>query len=130
MVLKDFVVLTPFGRQQLYDLGISMRMKYGYLLKVCPMLYLYYVFSKLGHRTSPKRTPSLCSEQSPSTFINVCTCDSRSTRLARHRMLHSALNFAVGFFGLPLEGQYQQSILIEERGVRIQFLAYPACILF
>ncbi|KAG7088757.1 hypothetical protein E1B28_012723 [Marasmius oreades] len=26
-------VLTPFGRQQLYDLGISMRLKYGFLLQ-------------------------------------------------------------------------------------------------
>lgn len=27
-------ILTPFGRQQLYDLGVSMRMKYGFLLNV------------------------------------------------------------------------------------------------
>lgn len=39
-------------------------------------------------------------------------------------MLHSALNFAVGFFGLPLEGQYQQSILIEDRGVCSQLLSF------
>lgn len=26
-------VLTPFGRQQLFDLGVSMRMKYGSLLE-------------------------------------------------------------------------------------------------
>ncbi|KAJ8482596.1 hypothetical protein ONZ45_g14889 [Pleurotus djamor] len=26
-------ILTPFGRQQLYDLGVSMRLKYGYLLQ-------------------------------------------------------------------------------------------------
>jgi hypothetical protein len=29
------LVLTPFGRQQLYDLGVSTRMKYGFLLQVC-----------------------------------------------------------------------------------------------
>ena len=34
-------------------------------------------------------------------------------------MLNSALNFAVGFFGLPIEGQYQQSITIEELGVSV-----------
>ena len=33
-------------------------------------------------------------------------------------MLHSALNFAVGFFGLPIEGKYLQSVTIEEKGVR------------
>ena len=32
-------------------------------------------------------------------------------------MLSSAMNFALGFFGWPLEGQYQQSITIEESGV-------------
>lgn len=31
----SFQVLTPFGRQQLYDLGSSMRIKYGFLLQVC-----------------------------------------------------------------------------------------------
>jgi hypothetical protein len=28
-------------------------------------------------------------------------------------MLHSALNFATGFFGIPIEGKYLQSIMIE-----------------
>jgi len=32
-------------------------------------------------------------------------------------MLASALNFAIGFFGYPLEGKYQQSITIEAHGV-------------
>ena len=36
-------------------------------------------------------------------------------------MLKSALNFAIGFFGYPLEGQYQQSITIEADGVRLSF---------
>ena len=31
-------------------------------------------------------------------------------------MLHSALNFAVGFFGLPIEGQYLQSVTVEAKG--------------
>lgn len=34
-------------------------------------------------------------------------------------MLHSALNFAIGFFGLPIEGKYLQSVTIEENGVCI-----------
>ncbi len=37
----------------------------------------------------------------------------------RDRMLASALNFAIGFFGYPFEGQYQQSITIEAKGVRV-----------
>jgi hypothetical protein len=34
-------------------------------------------------------------------------------------MLASALNFAAGFFGIPFEGQYLQSVTIEAKGVRI-----------
>lgn len=34
-------------------------------------------------------------------------------------MLHSALNFAVGFFGLPIEGKYLQSVTIEADGVSL-----------
>jgi len=33
-------------------------------------------------------------------------------------MLASAMNFAIGFFGYPFDGQYQQSITIEDFGVR------------
>lgn len=35
-------------------------------------------------------------------------------------MLYSALNFAAGFFGIPYEGQYLQSVTIEANGVRQQ----------
>ncbi|KAG6810444.1 hypothetical protein H0H92_011838 [Tricholoma furcatifolium] len=35
---------------------------------------------------------------------------------SQDRMLHSALNFGIGFFGYPLEGKYQQSITIEADG--------------
>jgi hypothetical protein len=34
-------------------------------------------------------------------------------------MVSSALNFAIGFFGYPIEDKYQQSIIIEAPGVRI-----------
>jgi hypothetical protein len=37
--------------------------------------------------------------------------------VARDRMLASALNFAIGFFGYPFENQYQQLITIEHNGV-------------
>lgn len=36
-------------------------------------------------------------------------------------MLASALNFAIGFFGYPFDGQYEQSITIEATGVRERF---------
>ncbi|KAF5386547.1 hypothetical protein D9757_005881 [Collybiopsis confluens] len=74
-------ILTPFGRQQMFDLGVSMRLKYGYLL---------------NDFTETKTIPVF-----------------RTT--SKDRMVHSALNFALGFFGYPFEGQYQQSIVIEEK---------------
>lgn len=33
-------------------------------------------------------------------------------------MLASAQNFAAGFFGIPYEGQYLQSVTVEANGVR------------
>jgi len=35
---------------------------------------------------------------------------------SQDRMLKSALNFAAGFFGIPYEDQYHQSIVIEATG--------------
>ncbi|KAF8638870.1 hypothetical protein AX17_001926 [Amanita inopinata Kibby_2008] len=86
-------VLTPFGRQQLYDLGISMRLKYGFLLKNFTDANVIPVF----------RTES------------------------QDRMLSSALNFAIGFFGYPFEGQYQQSITIEATGFNNTLSPYKTC---
>ncbi|KAI0316795.1 phosphoglycerate mutase-like protein [Amylostereum chailletii] len=71
-------VLTPFGRQQLFDLGISMRLKYGFLLE-------NFTDSLPVFRTE-----------------------------SQDRMLYSALNFAGGFFGIPYEDKYLQSITIED----------------
>ncbi|KAJ7750418.1 phosphoglycerate mutase-like protein [Mycena maculata] len=86
-------VLTPFGRQQLFDLGISMRLKYGFLLK---------------NFTESNTIPVFRTE-------------------SQDRMLASALNFAIGFFGYPFEGQYQQSITIEERNFNNTLAPYKTC---
>jgi 3-deoxy-D-arabino-heptulosonate 7-phosphate (DAHP) synthase len=66
------------------DLGLSYRMKYGFLLK---------------NFTASNAIPVFRTE-------------------SQDRMLASAMNFAIGFFGWPLDGQYQQSITIEADGVR------------
>lgn len=42
-------------------------------------------------------------------------------------MLASALNFAIGFFGYPFEGQYQQSITIEADGVSRFLVSCSIC---
>lgn len=91
-------ILTPFGRQQLCkwyrpfavarphpspdDLGVSTRLRYGFLLQ----------------------------NFSASSTLPVFRTESQD------RMLSSALNFALGFFGHPLDGKYQQLITIEDHG--------------
>lgn len=77
-------LLTPFGRQQLYDLGISMRLKYGFLLSN---------YTDPASRIPP-RLPVFRTE-------------------SQDRMLYSAHNFALGFFGYPHMHQYHQLITIE-----------------
>ncbi|KAF9480866.1 phosphoglycerate mutase-like protein [Pholiota conissans] len=86
-------LLTPFGRQQLYDLGISTRMKYGFLLQ---------------NFTEQNTLPVFRTE-------------------SQDRMLASAMNFAIGFFGYPFEGQYQQSITIEAEGFNNTLAPYKTC---
>ncbi|KAF8607448.1 phosphoglycerate mutase-like protein [Ceratobasidium sp. AG-I] len=76
-------ILTPFGRHQLYDLGVSMRMRYGFLLQ---------------NFTETKTLPVFRTE-------------------SQDRMLQSAMNFALGFFGNPIENQYQQLIMLRNPGI-------------
>ncbi|KAI0273831.1 phosphoglycerate mutase-like protein [Gloeopeniophorella convolvens] len=84
-------VLTPFGRQQLFDLGISIRLKYGFLLK------------NFTDALPVFRTES------------------------QDRMLASALNFAAGFWGIPHEDKYLQSITIEDGGFNNTLAPYMTC---
>ncbi|EDR10844.1 phytase, partial [Laccaria bicolor S238N-H82] len=86
-------LLTPFGRQQLFDLGVSLRMKYGFLLQ---------------NFTESDTIPVFRTE-------------------SQDRMLASAMNFAIGFFGYPYEGQYQQSITIEADGFNNTLAPYKTC---
>lgn len=46
---------------------------------------------------------------------------------SQDRMLASALNFAIGFFGYPFDGQYQQSITIEADGFNNTLAPYKTC---
>ncbi|KAG1727933.1 histidine phosphatase superfamily [Suillus paluster] len=75
------------------DLGVSMRMRYGFLLKNFTETHSLPVF----------RTES------------------------QTRMLNSAQNFALGFFGYPLEGQYQQQIMIEAKRFNNTLAPYRSC---
>ncbi|KAG8911528.1 hypothetical protein FRC00_006334 [Tulasnella sp. 408] len=84
-------LLTPFGRQQMYDLGINLRIKYGFLL------------NNFTNALPVFRTES------------------------QDRMLHSAANFAIGFFGYPHEKQYLNSITYETPGVNNTLAPYMTC---
>ena len=42
--------------------------------------------------------------------------------LPRDRMWSSAMHFAIGFFGYPFEGQYEQSVTIEHDNVSLRSL--------
>ena len=46
---------------------------------------------------------------------------------SQDRMLASAQNFALGFFGYPFDGQYQQSITIEANGFNNTLAPYKTC---
>ncbi|KAF8330828.1 phosphoglycerate mutase-like protein [Cantharellus anzutake] len=86
-------LLTPFGRQQLFDLGAATRIKYGFLLQNFTEQAALPVF----------RTTS------------------------QDRMLYSALNFAIGFFGYPHQDQYLQSITIEAPSFNNTLAPYFTC---
>ncbi|KAG9313679.1 histidine phosphatase superfamily [Chiua virens] len=92
-VMMVYILLTPFGRQQLYDLGVAMRLKYGFLLEDFTLYDKLPVF----------RTES------------------------QNRMLASAVNFALGFFGWPLDGKYEQVITIEASGFNNTLAPYDTC---
>ncbi|KIO21315.1 hypothetical protein M407DRAFT_218939 [Tulasnella calospora MUT 4182] len=84
-------LLTPFGRQQMYDLGINLRIKYGFLL------------NNFTDALPVFRTES------------------------QDRMLYSAANFAIGFFGYPHEEQYLNSITYQTPGVNNTLAPYMTC---
>ncbi|KAH7104981.1 phosphoglycerate mutase-like protein [Auriculariales sp. MPI-PUGE-AT-0066] len=86
-------ILSPLGRQQMFDLGISLRMKYGFLLE---------------NSTAENALPVFRTE-------------------SQHRMLHSALNFAAGFFGVDDQDKYLQSITIEWSGHNNTLAPYMNC---
>ena len=91
-------VLTPFGRQQLFDLGVSMRLKYGFLLEP---------FTDPESHIAP-RLPIVRTE-------------------SQDRMLASATNFALGFFGWPLDGKVLMEVTVEEKGVNNTLAPYKTC---
>ena len=72
-----------------------------------------------ARRTLQNRIQSPCSGQNHSQFDVLCLMSTLVPEVVncRDRMLSSGLNFAIGFFGYPFEGKYQQSITIEADGV-------------
>ncbi|KAG8710111.1 hypothetical protein FRC08_017607 [Ceratobasidium sp. 394] len=86
-------VLTAFGRAQLYALGVSMRMRYGFLL---------------NNFTEANRLPVFRTE-------------------SMNRMRESTTNLALGFFGHPIENQYEQVIMVQDPKLNNTISPYDSC---
>ncbi|KAJ7122307.1 phosphoglycerate mutase-like protein [Mycena epipterygia] len=97
-------ILTPFGRSQLFDLGVGFRVKYGDLLKGFTGLPVF-------------RTTSQGALISPTILIPTDI-------LFWMRRLH----FAAGFFGVQTYQQdYNQLIIIEAPGFNSTLSPYETC---
>jgi hypothetical protein len=100
-----------------------MRLKYGFLLKVRTAQALclvfpspfFFVFTALHQNFTETNTLPVFRTESQCVLHLSILCN--EITLVRNRMLASAMNFAMGFFGYPFEDQYQQSITIEADGV-------------
>ncbi|QRV84599.1 histidine phosphatase family containing protein [Ceratobasidium sp. AG-Ba] len=86
-------VLTPFGRGQMYALGVSWRMRYGFLL---------------NNFTEANRLPIFRTE-------------------SMNRMLESTANLAFGFFGHPVEGQYETVVMVQNSKLNNTISPYDSC---
>lgn len=93
-------ILTPFGRAQLFNLGVSFRTKYGALLDAPPF--------PPTSKTSDANNDAI-DAAAPRRKLVFRT-------ESQDRMLKSSQNFAAGFFGIPFEEQYHQLVMIEWPG--------------
>jgi hypothetical protein len=132
-LLSHLAVLTPFGRQQLCEsfppvmfvmLSVNYsRPRYFHPFEiwifaqglksvrcfVYGILQLFLELQEYSSRVSHRVTVRF------GTHSTVSFTDAISR--IRDRMLASALNFAAGFWGIPYEHKYLQSITIEDRNV-------------
>ncbi|KAL7422599.1 hypothetical protein Q5752_003247 [Cryptotrichosporon argae] len=100
-------ILTPFGRSQLYNLGVAARLKYGFLL------------DRFEGRLPVFRTES---QECVRLYLRLAL-----QQLIISRMLKSAQNFASGFFGIPAEEQYHLEVQIEAPGFNSTLAPYYMC---
>lgn len=102
-------ILTPFGREQLFALGVSFRTKYGHLLQAPSFPADVNVEGKKEDRKLVFRTETQGESLAKVTLASERSAGSLNgypgARLTSDRMLKSALNFAAGFFGIPFESQ-------------------------
>lgn len=97
-------------------------MKYGFLLKVGSrriptILVLTPVLELHRNKYPPCIQDGVAVRWLPPNSVRKILITAR-----RNRMWSSAMHFAIGFFGYPFEGQYEQSITIEHKGVSSQSL--------
>ncbi|GAA6064184.1 hypothetical protein JCM10212_002926 [Sporobolomyces blumeae] len=100
-------LLTPFGREQLFNLGVSFRTKYGHLIDP-PLPRGRGEEEEEDDEVEKRKLPVFRTE-------------------SQDRMLYSAKNFAAGFFGIPFEEQYHQLVTIEWPGFNNTLAPYMTC---
>ncbi|KAF9517077.1 hypothetical protein BS47DRAFT_1359844 [Hydnum rufescens UP504] len=114
-------LLTPFGRKQMFDLGVC---KSVMLFGLSAVVYL--CFSMNSYLLAAIPGPSSNYGNLLKNFTDKETFPVFRSE-THDRMVKSALNFAAGFFGIPYEDQYQLSLIVEAFGFNNTFAPYYTC---
>ncbi|KAF5391937.1 hypothetical protein D9757_001686 [Collybiopsis confluens] len=116
-------ILTPFGREQLFELGVGFRVKYGKRLAegLCRSAGLAYNFRSCQLAMEANQLP-------PSNLLTKCIMFCQGFDENLERMVDSALHFAAGFFGVQsYQNDYHQVIEIEADGFNTTLAPYDNC---
>ncbi|KAJ9121586.1 hypothetical protein QFC22_002205 [Naganishia vaughanmartiniae] len=101
-------VLTPFGRQQLFNLGVSARVKYGFLL------------DRFTDRLPVFRTES--QDRMLKSAQNFASGRFKNPEAVKYRRAELCC-----FFGIPAEDQYNLEVMIEWPGYNCTLSPYTQC---
>ncbi|KAJ4488333.1 phosphoglycerate mutase-like protein [Lentinula aciculospora] len=103
-------ILTPFGREQLFNMGVGFRVKYGDLLKNFTGLPVW--------RTTSEGEPVVPNQA----ILDLSTLN------RAHADIRAGLHFAAGFFGVQsYQSSYYQVIGIEQDGFNNTLAPYDQC---
>jgi hypothetical protein len=100
--------LTPFGRQQNFQLGVQSRYLYGRAFRSAAVRSLTWWTDLLNNFTAAGKLPVFRTE-------------------SEDRMVKTMENFAAGFFGIPYENQFNMELMIEGEGFNNTGASYDVC---